>query len=450
MVGLKKENALQEDKKKKDNNNLVEGLPDPEENNHRRKKIGACFFGVLIAVEVAMSGVFSHKILAEDLYSRVLREHEMRSSGQVKLVQGVYTGETDFGYFSGQGQFAFETGTSYTGNWENSQLNGNGILNIPSEGTYQGEFFASQKNGRGTFTWSDGAIYEGEWKDDQMCGQGIYTTPDGGVYSGTFEGNNFQNGTCTFSNNTGNYILTYKDGVIDKAEITYEDGATYVGDCSVNSLNGTGTMVFASGDRYDGTFSNGYRNGQGIYNWAFGDKYDGEWVDDQMQGAGTYTYADGSYANGTFDKNTFINGTYHIENSFGNYTFTIANGEPTAVDMSLASGTTYSGAMSNGELSGQAQIQYSNGDQYSGSVLAGQKSGNGTYKWSSGASYEGSWSTDQMNGNGTYFYPENENGYKLTGVFENGKPNGECQYYVTTSTHYKTDWSKGKCVKIYE
>lgn len=233
-------------------------------------------------------------------------------------------------------------------------------------------------------------------------------------------------------------------------EGTYQDGSTYLGTCDIEGLTGSGTMTFVSGDTYEGAFSDGYRSGQGVYIWASGDKYDGEWMDDQMSGSGTYTYSDGSYASGTFDKNTFTDGSYHVENDFGSYTFTITEGEPTAVEMSLVSGTAYSGAMSDGELSGQAQIKYSNGDQYDGNVLNGQKSGQGTYTWISGASYEGKWSEDQMNGSGTYFYPTNESGYKLAGSFEDGKPSGECQYYTDSSTYYQTDWSNGKCVKIYE
>ena len=283
-----------------------------------------------------------------------------------------------------------------------------------------------------------------------MCGQGTYTTPDGVVYTGTFKDNTFQDGSCTFENNTGKYSLTYKSGAIDKASIEYVDGSTYTGACDVHGLTGLGTMTFVSGDKYEGAFSNGCRNGKGVYRWACGDKYDGAWDADQMNGTGTYTYADGSYVSGTFEKNIFVNGSYRVENDFGNYTFTIMNGEPTAVEMSLTSGTTYSGDMSDGKLSGQAQIKYSNGDQYSGAVSDGQKIGQGTYTWTSGASYEGQWSGDQMNGSGTYFYPSDENGYKLRGSFENGKPNGECEYYTNASTHYKTDRADGRCVKIYE
>jgi hypothetical protein len=283
-----------------------------------------------------------------------------------------------------------------------------------------------------------------------MCGQGTYTTPDGVIFSGTFKDNAFQDGVCTFKNNTGSYNLTYKSGTIDKASIEYADGSTYVGTCDSKKLTGSGKMTFVSGDIFEGSFVDGCRKGKGVYTWSSGDKYDGEWASDQMTGTGTYTYSDGSYASGTFDKNTFVNGSYHIENDFGNYSFTITDGQPTDVEMSLVSGTTYSGTMSDGKLSGQAQIKYSNGDQYNGNVTDGQKSGQGTYKWTSGASYEGKWSEDQMNGSGTYFYPSSDDGYKLAGSFENGKPNGECQYYTNSSTHYQTDWTNGKCVKIYE
>jgi hypothetical protein len=70
--------------------------------------------------------------------------------------------------------------------------------------------------------------------------------------------------------------------------------------------------------------------------------------------------------------------------------------------------------------------------------------------WSSGASYDGTWKNDKMDGQGVYMYPSAETGYKLTGTFSNGLPSGECYYYTTSSTKYKTDWNNGKCVKIYE
>lgn len=123
--------------------------------------MGTCF---LTVAEIIVVGGLGQKMQADDLQRRVLREHEMRSSGQIQLTKGLYAGKTDFGYFSGEGKFSFKTGTEYIGEWYQNKLKGKGTLHIPNEGTYQGEFSESKKSGKGTFTWDDGVVYEGEWK----------------------------------------------------------------------------------------------------------------------------------------------------------------------------------------------------------------------------------------------------------------------------------------------
>ena len=425
MADMVKEETSQENIKELEINHVTVDVPSPEEEykkaKGRRNKLLISGICLLVVFEGAIAGGLGQKMTSDNLLERVSREHEIRSTGEIQLTRGFYSGETDFGYFTGEGQFTYKDGEKYVGEWQENHLNGTGELHVPNEGNYQGE-----------------------------CGQCTYTTPEGVVYSGTFNDNVFYDGSCKFKNNTGEYVLTYKSGNIDKASIKYTDGSTYEGTCKSGELTGIGNMKFASGDEYDGAFSKGYRSGQGVYTWNSGDKYDGEWNSDQMAGSGTYTYTDGSYASGTFSKNIFTDGSYYIKNDFGKYTFTITAGEPTAVEMVLENGTTYSGDMCEGKLSGQAQIKYSNGDKYSGSVVDGQKSGQGTYTWVSGASYEGEWSEDQMNGRGTYLYSAGEDGFKLTGSFEDGQPTGECQYYVNSAKHYKTDWSNGRCVKIYE
>ncbi|MBS4869024.1 MAG: hypothetical protein KHZ95_04910 [Eubacterium sp.] len=95
----------------------------------------------------------------------------MRNLGKVNLKTGVYKGETDFGYFNGNGQFDFDTGSTYKGNWADNEISGVGKLNVPSKGKYTGEFKNSKKNGNGSFTWSDGSTYTGEWKDDMIWGR---------------------------------------------------------------------------------------------------------------------------------------------------------------------------------------------------------------------------------------------------------------------------------------
>lgn len=430
---------------------VVKLSPAEEYNKSMKKRRSKIFlFALFLAMELAISVFFVGGLYKFDLHYHVTRELENSFTGKNEFATGIYTGETDFGYFIGEGAFQYSTGSSYLGQWDNNYMCGVGVLNIPSEGVYEGEFSYSQKNGQGTFTWDDGSIYTGEWKNDQMEGQGVYTSPDDVKYTGTFEGNKFKLGECTFANTTGTYTAKYKEFEIDNLIVSFADGTSYDGATDGNCLSGNGTMQFVNGDKYTGFFENGLRNGQGVYSWTDGAVYDGAWENDAMDGSGSYTYADGSCAKGIFTDNLFTNGTYFVVNDFGEYTFTIKSSEPVAVKMVLKSGTTYSGDMKDGELTGTAQISYSNGDQYSGRVKNGYKSGQGTYKWKSGASYEGDWSEDKMHGQGTYFYANTDTGYKLTGEFEKGLPSGQCQYYTTSSKSYKTDWSNGKCVKIYE
>ena len=416
----------------------------------KKRKGRMALLSLLLVIEFVVALAFVGGVYEDDLHYRVTRELENSITGAVKFSSGVYTGDTDFGYFIGDGTFKYSTGSIYEGQWNDNYMHGVGTLNVPSEGKYEGEFNFSQKNGTGTFTWDDGAIYSGEWKDDQMEGQGTYTSPDKVKYIGTFEDNRFKAGECSFSNTTGAYSASYKEFEIDNLVINFADGTSYDGATDGKRLSGVGTMQFPNGDQYVGNYDSGSRNGQGVYSWSNGDVYNGTWTKDAMDGTGSYTYADGSCAEGTFDNNQFTDGSYTVTNDFGEYTFIIENSEPVSVKMVLKSGTTYSGDMEDGKLTGNAQISYSNGDKYSGRVNDGYKNGQGTYQWKSGASYEGDWSEDKMHGQGTYFYSDSESGYKLTGKFEKGLPSGQCQYYATSSKSYKTDWTNGKCVKIYE
>lgn len=416
----------------------------------RKRRAKIFLFILLLLVEFSLGAFLCSEIFTNDLHYRVTKQIENNLKSENKFAAGTYLGETDFGYFIGEGTFNFTSGTVFAGQWSNNKMNGLGELNVPSEGTYKGEFLESKKSGQGTFSWDDGAVYEGEWKNDQMNGQGTYISPENIKYVGTFKENKFWEGTCKFENDTGTYTATYKDSSIDNLNVLFADGTQYSGVTDGITLSGTGNMVFSNGDTYTGEFENGFRNGSGVYVWSTGDRYDGAWDKDAMSGSGKYTYYDGSYANGTFEENQFVEGAYKVVNSFGEYTFKIENQEPVSVDMKLESGTQYIGDMKDGKLTGTAQITYSNGDKYSGRVVDGYKSGQGSYSWSGGASYEGDWKEDKMSGQGTYFYSKKETGYKLTGTFEKGVPNGECRYYVSSSESYKTDWKNGKCVKVYE
>lgn len=416
----------------------------------KQKNIFLFFIIGLILVEGAISGVLWNLSNKNDLNTRVLQEFQIRNLGKVNLKTGVYKGETDFGYFNGNGQFDFNTGSTYKGSWADNEISGVGKLNIPSKGKYTGDFKNSKKNGNGSFTWSDGSIYTGEWKDDMIWGQGEYKGSDDLVYKGYFESNKLKNGSISFSKDKCKYWVNYSNGDISNISIKLADGTRYDGGAKGKYIDGNGKMSFSNGDTYTGNYSAGKRNAQGTYKWANGDSYVGNWKNDKMSGEGTYTFTNGNIVKGMFEENSFKNGKYYVINSFGKYTFTVENSEAKSIEIVLADGTTYSGPVTDGKLSGKAQIKYSNGDTYSGDIYNGTKSGQGTYTWSSGASYDGAWQEDKMNGSGNYYYPSSGTGYKLVGNFKNNKPDGQCEYYESLYTSYNTDWSNGKCVKVYD
>ena len=121
-----------------------------------------------LVVELALA-CFCVKIAVKyDIQNRVIRQFSYNIHGYIKTTAGKYTGETDFGYLFGKGDFKFKSKTKYTGYWRDNQMEGIGKLQTPSEGTYEGEFHNSKKEGKGTMKWDDGTVYEGNWKNDQM------------------------------------------------------------------------------------------------------------------------------------------------------------------------------------------------------------------------------------------------------------------------------------------
>ena len=452
MLEKKKEEDIIQRPLEESGDNREKELPEMEYKKEQKRIKNRIAIGVLsiLAVEAVTACFFTGTIAKNHIHKRVIREYQYQSDGKISLNAGTYTGDMDFGIFEGDGEFAFDTGSVYKGEWKNDNIEGLGVFETSSEGSYEGEFSKGAKSGEGVFSWNNGDTYEGEWKNDKMQGKGTYTTKKDVVYKGIFDDNEFKEGTCEFENDTGSYTVTFQKKKIATVKIHYTDGTDYSGECTKNGLNGSGTMKFGNDESYTGEFEKNKRSGKGVYTWKSGATYDGDWLNDDMNGTGTYTYSKDNYATGTFEKNIFIRGTYHMLNDFGEYTFKIEQGEPVSVEMKLTNGTTYSGEMSNGKLNGNAQIKYSNGDQYSGNVTDNQKSGQGTYTWTSGASYDGNWSNDKMNGSGSYTYGNGENGYMLTGNFKDGRPEGECVYYVSSSESYKTDWSNGTCVKVYE
>jgi len=135
--------------------------------------------------------------------------------------------------FKGYGKHIFEDGTYYLGEWDNSLINGLGIL-----------FY---KNGNIQF--------EGEWIYDIFEGYGRYIYENGDYYEGEFK-NGLKNGK----------------GIL----YTKNNNIQYMGDWINNDFNGYGIHYFKNGQKYEGEFKEGLRNGKGTFFYKNGNiQYEG-------------------------------------------------------------------------------------------------------------------------------------------------------------------------------
>lgn len=102
----------------------------------RKKALTAGVAGVVL-IESIVAGGFVNFMHTNQIQQRIQREQEIRRNGCIELAEGIYKGATDFGYFTGEGNFVFTIGSEYTGEWQSNEMDGEGTLKIPSEGEYK-------------------------------------------------------------------------------------------------------------------------------------------------------------------------------------------------------------------------------------------------------------------------------------------------------------------------
>ena len=71
----------------------------------RRKKLITAL-ACLLVVETVGAGGFAYEIISDDIQNRVSREYEYQTDGKIQTELGTYTGELDFGWFDGIGEFS--------------------------------------------------------------------------------------------------------------------------------------------------------------------------------------------------------------------------------------------------------------------------------------------------------------------------------------------------------
>ena len=111
----------------------------------------------------------------EITYEGEYKNDQKNGKGKIyfKLLHDSYEGNFDNNNINGNGIYKWENGDCYEGNFENGKMNGKGKYTWPDGGFYEGDYVNNIKEGNGKFKWSNGKIYEGPFKNGNPNGNGI-------------------------------------------------------------------------------------------------------------------------------------------------------------------------------------------------------------------------------------------------------------------------------------
>lgn len=223
-------------------------------------------------------------------------------------------------------------------------------------------------------------------------------------------------------------------------EVTFADGAVYVGAMRGVQLHGKGrytSKVF----KYEGEFKDGLKHGTGRYEWENGDRYEGTFAEDRPNGAGKYQFANGDHYEGEVKAGVIAGrGTYvtragdRIEGSF-------AGGLANGVGIyRFASGDRYEGEMVDGKLQGKGRYFAKSNDRIEAPFVNGRAHGKGTYFFSNGDRYDGDLNEGALTGMGVYTYAS---GPKYEGEMANGLPQGKGTFWFVDGSRFEGAFEGG-------
>jgi hypothetical protein len=206
------------------------------------------------------------------------------------------------------------------------------------------------------------------------------------------------------------------------SEITFQDGARYVGDVQNGQPNGQGEMTYADGSRYTGQFRDGLRDGQGQMSLTDGLVYEGAFVRDSIDGQGRLAWPDGAVYTGDFVAGKRTGQGVYQWPSGSQYQGRFDDGVIVGPGVfTSADGERYEGDFQNGRRTGQGVLTLPTGERYQGAMADGQPNGRGVYEWPNGQRYEGEFREGRIEGQGTMTYAD---GQTRTGLWANGQPAG--------------------------
>ena len=210
-----------------------------------------------------------------------------------------------------------------------------------NNGIYEGEYINELREGFGNFLYNDGHYYEGQWKNDIPNGKGaLYLKNENNIlikiYEGDFVNEEFEG--------KGKYIC--------------KNGDYYIGNFVKNKFEGEGEYFYKNGDKYKGTFMDGYQNGKGIYYKKGIIEYEGDFIKGEYEGQGRLNFPNGNYYVGHINKGKMNGyGKLYNENKKliykGNFINEIYDGEG---ELHYSNGSYYIGPFINGKRNGEGKL----------------------------------------------------------------------------------------------
>lgn len=187
-------------------------------------------------------------------------------------------------------------GHKYVGQQKKAVRHGYGVYTYTNQFfQYEGNWVDGKKEGIGKFLMKDGSYYYGEFNNGEIEGNGMrYFALNGSKYTGTFHKGELH----------GKGIMKYKNGSVydgtwdhNKREgygiLKEKDRYTYKGTFQQNKKHGSGTQNYENGDIYEGGWVQGQRHGHGYLKTSDGTFYKGQWANDVMSGMGYMTHSSG-------------------------------------------------------------------------------------------------------------------------------------------------------------
>jgi hypothetical protein len=223
-----------------------------------------------------------------------------------------YIGDLKEGKRHGQGSYQFVNGDQYSGQFEEGEIEGVGLLvSGQSDELYSGEFHCGKKHGEGEFRTSN-FDYMGKFRADKMEGQGTLVMKQSKVFSSYTGG---------FKDNypEGQGVLFYRNKCIftgkfeEKAQIRPD--SRYTGEYELEDLDAVGTMTMPDGSSYTGALRRGKYLGMGKLVWVAGEfTYQGMFSDGLMSGPGKIQYKNGDVIECEMRNDEPKTGTLHYRN----------------------------------------------------------------------------------------------------------------------------------------